>query len=132
MANAMPSSPLPDPPRPAPPRPTPRCQPLLRYRTQLCNDGPSCSRAICFFAHSLDELRTPAAKPYGGWAGRPREGVGGRHGEAGAFVEGRCAEGSAGAGELWPNGRGGSGGRNGQGLGVLRGLPNLLASEGAC
>lgn len=35
-----------------------------RYRTQLCNDGPVCRRAICFFAHSLDELRAPAHKPY--------------------------------------------------------------------
>ncbi|GAB4814986.1 hypothetical protein N2152v2_002032 [Parachlorella kessleri] len=34
------------------------------YRTQLCNDGPGCSRSICFFAHNLDELRTPAVKPY--------------------------------------------------------------------
>ena len=35
-----------------------------RYRTQLCNDGPLCKRGICFFAHSLDELRVPACKPY--------------------------------------------------------------------
>ena len=35
-----------------------------RYRTQLCNDGPSCTRRICFFAHSLDELRVPANKPF--------------------------------------------------------------------
>lgn len=35
-----------------------------RYRTQLCNDGPGCRRGICFFAHSLDELRVPANKPY--------------------------------------------------------------------
>ncbi|KFM24230.1 Zinc finger CCCH domain-containing protein 24 [Auxenochlorella protothecoides] len=35
-----------------------------RYRTQLCNDGGSCRRKICFFAHSLDELRVPAVKPF--------------------------------------------------------------------
>ena len=35
-----------------------------RYRTQLCNDGLNCSRKICFFAHSLDELRVPACKPF--------------------------------------------------------------------
>jgi hypothetical protein len=35
-----------------------------RYRTQLCNDGPMCRRGICFFAHSLEELRVPACKPY--------------------------------------------------------------------
>lgn len=35
-----------------------------RYRTQLCNDGMSCQRKICFFAHSLDELRVPACKPF--------------------------------------------------------------------
>ena len=30
-----------------------------RYRTQLCKDGPGCHRPVCFFAHRLDELRTP-------------------------------------------------------------------------
>ncbi|KAF6256220.1 hypothetical protein COO60DRAFT_135613 [Scenedesmus sp. NREL 46B-D3] len=32
-----------------------------RYRTQLCrnNDGSHCKRQICFFAHSVDELRVP-------------------------------------------------------------------------
>ncbi|GAB4819207.1 hypothetical protein N2152v2_006253 [Parachlorella kessleri] len=35
-----------------------------RYRTQLCNDGPSCQRSLCFFAHTMEELRVPAAKPY--------------------------------------------------------------------
>lgn len=30
-----------------------------RYRTQLCKDGPSCRRPVCFFAHRLEELRTP-------------------------------------------------------------------------
>lgn len=35
-----------------------------RYRTQLCNDGMNCQRKICFFAHSLDELRVPACKPF--------------------------------------------------------------------
>ncbi|PSC70828.1 coiled-coil domain-containing 94-like protein isoform A [Micractinium conductrix] len=35
-----------------------------RYRTQLCNDGSNCKRKICFFAHSLDELRVPACKPF--------------------------------------------------------------------
>ena len=31
-----------------------------RYRTQPCNDGPACSRRVCFFAHTLDELRVPS------------------------------------------------------------------------
>ncbi|KAI8467983.1 MAG: hypothetical protein J3K34DRAFT_369935 [Monoraphidium minutum] len=30
-----------------------------RYRTQMCTDGPQCKRRVCFFAHSLDELRKP-------------------------------------------------------------------------
>lgn len=32
-----------------------------RYRTQLCrnNDGSHCKRQICFFAHSIEELRVP-------------------------------------------------------------------------
>lgn len=35
-----------------------------RYRTQLCSDGSKCPRKICFFAHSLEELRTPETKPW--------------------------------------------------------------------
>lgn len=46
-----------------------------RYRTQLCKDGSNCHRPVCFFAHSLPELRAPtytwvpssadlAARPY--------------------------------------------------------------------
>lgn len=34
-----------------------------RYRTQLCNDGTNCRRKVCFFAHTLDELRVPTCKP---------------------------------------------------------------------
>jgi hypothetical protein len=30
-----------------------------RYRTQLCKDGATCHRPVCFFAHSLNELRAP-------------------------------------------------------------------------
>ncbi|GMH43877.1 hypothetical protein BSKO_11811 [Bryopsis sp. KO-2023] len=30
-----------------------------RYRTQPCNDGSECSRKVCFFAHTLEELRVP-------------------------------------------------------------------------
>lgn len=30
-----------------------------RYRTQLCKDTQKCNRVVCFFAHSLEELRTP-------------------------------------------------------------------------
>eukprot|EP00210_Caulerpa_lentillifera_P006214 g5937.t1 len=34
-----------------------------RYRSKVCNDGTKCKRQICFFAHSLDELRLPPRKP---------------------------------------------------------------------
>eukprot|EP00873_Tetraselmis_striata_P023244 jgi/Tetstr1/443508/TSEL_031512.t1 len=34
-----------------------------RYRTQLCNSGRNCRRSVCFFAHSLPELRTPTCQP---------------------------------------------------------------------
>lgn len=34
-----------------------------RYRTQLCNSGHNCRRSVCFFAHSLPELRTPTCQP---------------------------------------------------------------------
>ncbi|KFM26308.1 Zinc finger CCCH domain-containing protein 33 [Auxenochlorella protothecoides] len=30
------------------------------YRTQLCKEGARCARAICFFAHSMEELREVA------------------------------------------------------------------------
>lgn len=30
-----------------------------RYRTQMCILGKQCSRAVCFFAHAPDELRSP-------------------------------------------------------------------------
>jgi hypothetical protein len=40
------------------------CDPLHRYRTQLCNDGMGCRRRVCFFAHSLAQLRVPATKPF--------------------------------------------------------------------
>lgn len=28
-----------------------------QYRTRLCKDGPGCSRRVCFFAHTAEELR---------------------------------------------------------------------------
>ena len=31
----------------------------VKYRTQLCTEGSKCAREVCFFAHSLDELREP-------------------------------------------------------------------------
>jgi hypothetical protein len=34
-----------------------------RYRTQLCRDGLGCKRRVCFFAHSLDDLRSPQSSP---------------------------------------------------------------------
>lgn len=40
-----------------------------RYRTQLCKDGTSCSRPLCFFAHSLPELRAPTHT----WAPTPED-----------------------------------------------------------
>lgn len=30
-----------------------------RYRTQFCNIAASCNRNVCFFAHSIEELRVP-------------------------------------------------------------------------
>eukprot|EP00892_Ulva_mutabilis_P010124 jgi/Ulvmu1/7484/UM037_0028.1 len=31
-----------------------------KYKTQMCSDVKSCKRPVCFFAHSPQELRTPA------------------------------------------------------------------------
>ena len=28
-----------------------------RYRTKFCNDGVNCTRRVCFFAHTSDQLR---------------------------------------------------------------------------
>ena len=36
----------------------------LSYRTQLCNDGPSCARHTCFFAHDPADVRVPPSKPF--------------------------------------------------------------------
>lgn len=30
-----------------------------RYRTQMCNSGTNCNRSVCFFAHTMSELRSP-------------------------------------------------------------------------
>eukprot|EP00879_Flechtneria_rotunda_P008120 GHRR01008505.1.p2 GENE.GHRR01008505.1~~GHRR01008505.1.p2 ORF type:complete len:390 (+),score=185.89 GHRR01008505.1:720-1889(+) len=32
-----------------------------RYRTQLCSFGTACKRPVCFFAHTVQELRVPTA-----------------------------------------------------------------------
>lgn len=32
---------------------------VCRFRTQLCKDGNKCRRPVCFFSHSLTELRSP-------------------------------------------------------------------------
>jgi hypothetical protein len=34
-----------------------------RYRTQMCTDGPSCRRRVCFFAHYEHELRRAEEYP---------------------------------------------------------------------
>jgi hypothetical protein len=34
-----------------------------RYRTQMCKEGTSCTRKICFFAHDETEIRVPDSKP---------------------------------------------------------------------
>eukprot|EP00195_Chlamydomonas_chlamydogama_P007102 CAMPEP_0202895456 /NCGR_PEP_ID=MMETSP1392-20130828/4652_1 /ASSEMBLY_ACC=CAM_ASM_000868 /TAXON_ID=225041 /ORGANISM="Chlamydomonas chlamydogama, Strain SAG 11-48b" /LENGTH=709 /DNA_ID=CAMNT_0049580473 /DNA_START=66 /DNA_END=2195 /DNA_ORIENTATION=+ len=34
-----------------------------RYRTQMCTDGISCKRRVCFFAHTDSELRKPEEDP---------------------------------------------------------------------
>ena len=30
-----------------------------KFRTQLCKEGASCTRSVCFFAHSIEQLRDP-------------------------------------------------------------------------
>ena len=35
-----------------------------KYRTQLCTEGERCSRRVCFFAHSHQQLRMPV----GAWS----------------------------------------------------------------
>lgn len=31
----------------------------LRYRTRLCRSGVNCNRAVCFFAHTPEQMRQP-------------------------------------------------------------------------
>ncbi|WIA23837.1 hypothetical protein OEZ85_013497 [Tetradesmus obliquus] len=33
-----------------------------RYRTQMCKDAPHCTRQVCFFAHTLEEVRAVEAE----------------------------------------------------------------------
>lgn len=28
-----------------------------RFKTELCQFGPKCNRTVCFYAHSMDDLR---------------------------------------------------------------------------
>jgi len=37
-----------------------------RYRTQMCKDGPLCTRRVCFFAHTVSELRAPVGPAHAG------------------------------------------------------------------
>ncbi|KAI8472944.1 MAG: hypothetical protein J3K34DRAFT_457542 [Monoraphidium minutum] len=34
-----------------------------RFRTQMCKNGATCTRPLCFFAHRAEELRFPEAAP---------------------------------------------------------------------
>lgn len=48
-----------------------------RYRTQPCKDGRACRRRVCFFAHTVEQLRVlpsaSSAVPSGNNAGSPRK-----------------------------------------------------------
>ena len=37
---------------------------VCRYRTQLCNEPATCRRKVCFFAHTLEELREPSLEEF--------------------------------------------------------------------
>ena len=39
---------------------------VFRYRTVMCNRGGECSRVLCFFAHSYEELRVTAGSRVSG------------------------------------------------------------------
>eukprot|EP00890_Picochlorum_soloecismus_P006786 jgi/Picsp_1/932/NSC_04417-R1_protein len=39
-----------------------------KYKTQLCKEGPRCSRPVCFFAHTVADLRQPTHILHGGSA----------------------------------------------------------------
>lgn len=42
-----------------------------KYRTQLCKEGPNCRRPVCFFAHSVLDLRQPSHSMYAASGGAP-------------------------------------------------------------
>lgn len=44
-----------------------------RYRTALCVLGTQCTRPVCFFAHTVEQLRTPSNAQNGDNAPRPRQ-----------------------------------------------------------
>jgi hypothetical protein len=43
-----------------------------KYRTQLCTQGTSCTRDLCFFAHTMEELREPLCCDAGSHTNSPR------------------------------------------------------------
>ncbi|GBF94880.1 hypothetical protein Rsub_08123 [Raphidocelis subcapitata] len=71
-----------------------------RYRTQICIQGTACTRKLCFFAHSPNELRRPPV---------------------------RQSRGGGGGGGGGSNGGGGGGGSPGTGMGSPNGVAQALA-----
>jgi hypothetical protein len=70
-----------------------------KYRTQLCKEGPHCRRPVCFFAHSVVDLRQPthlwdgnnqaaAASHANNHAHGHSHGRGHGHGEGGGALQG--------------------------------------------
>ena len=93
-----------------------------RYRTQLCKDGLACHRPVCFFAHTLPELRAPtftwAPLPGGGGAPGMQGAAGGGQDEgpqSGGGGSARCSSGPSSGHDGGPmsDGMRGGGGRNG-------------------
>jgi len=94
-----------------------------RYRVQMCNDGIACQRSVCFFAHTVDELRdgeggvaAPGAVRGGGgmWGGRAVSGDAARRLAAAAAagaVPARGERGGGGGGTDWGSGWSGPAGQ---------------------
>ncbi|GFR42124.1 hypothetical protein Agub_g2967 [Astrephomene gubernaculifera] len=88
-----------------------------RYRTQLCKDGANCHRPVCFFAHSLPELRAPTytwvpspadlARPPMSQSAAGGGGAGAAAGNTAGTMSGTAA-GAAGAGAVALNGGAGA------------------------
>eukprot|EP00878_Enallax_costatus_P000406 GHUV01000496.1.p1 GENE.GHUV01000496.1~~GHUV01000496.1.p1 ORF type:complete len:511 (+),score=144.19 GHUV01000496.1:212-1744(+) len=83
-----------------------------RYRTQMCRDGASCTRKVCFFAHSDQELRhvpgisADASDPFSKAAKFSLSGM--KRQKSASLAQASCGTGSSHSGSMDRSSSGGS------------------------